>query len=287
VTDFDGTLKPFGEGVSPEDTLALSELAGLGVKRVVATGRSIETFERDRDPAFVIDYLISSSGLATSRYGPEGPGELLASRAFTADEARLAIGLAREAGYGFFLALPPPETHRFRWHPPAGVPPSCFSARIRYSGANASPWDGDEGLPVAQLLVMGEPGPMREVEAAFRKRAPGLSAVHSSSPYGDGALWLEIYPPGVSKGAAAEALAASLGLTAADAVAMGNDYNDEDLLKWAGRAFVSSEAPESLKSLYHNVPPAGQAPLAKVAGLLIPGFPRFGGEGTGPGLGGK
>ncbi|MDR1039751.1 MAG: HAD hydrolase family protein [Deltaproteobacteria bacterium] len=272
ISDFDGTLKPFEAPVAHADVEALKTLGRLGCVRVVATGRSIATFMKDWDPAFEIDYLISSSGLATSRFGPEGPQELLTTREFTDSQARLAIGIARSLGLGFFLALPPPKTHRFFYFRPDGLVPSCFDARIQYSEGNAAPWDGSLESPLAQTLVMGEPSVMREAERRFHAEAPALSTVVSSSPYGDGALWLEIYPPEVSKGKAAASLAASLGLGAWEAVALGNDFNDDDLLQWAGRAFVSSEAPESLKALYPNVPPAGRGPLAYVAGKLVPGF---------------
>ncbi|MDR3153069.1 MAG: HAD hydrolase family protein [Deltaproteobacteria bacterium] len=271
--DFDGTLKPFERAVSPEDIETLATLGRLGAVRAVATGRSIRSFVRDWDPAFEIDYLITSSGLGTSRFGPDGPGELLESHRFTEAEAALAVDLARSLALGFFLALPPPETHRFFYQPPKGPAPACFEARIRHSGGDASPWDSRSAFPLAQLLIMGEPAVMRKAEERFFNEAPRLSSVMSSSPYGDGAFWLEVYPPGVSKGRAADALAASLGLGPEDAVAMGNDFNDADLLRWAGRAYVSCEAPETLRSLYPNAPPAGKAPLAAVARLLVPGFP--------------
>ncbi|MDR2613025.1 MAG: HAD hydrolase family protein [Deltaproteobacteria bacterium] len=271
--DFDGTLKPFGGAVSPEDTETLDLLGRAGAVRAVATGRSISVFERDREPAFHIDYLISSSGLATSRYGPEGPGELIRSRSFTGEETRLAVELALRTGLGLVLALAPPENHRFLFRPPSSGPPlPGFAARVRNAGDDARPWDGRPEGSFAQLIAMGEPAFIRETMAAFNREAPGLSTVLSSSPYLDGSLWLEVFPAGVSKGLAAAELAASLGLGPGDAVALGNDYNDEDLLRWAGRAYVSSEAPEELRSLFPNMPPAGQAPLAHVAGRLIPGI---------------
>jgi hydroxymethylpyrimidine pyrophosphatase-like HAD family hydrolase len=250
----------------------MRRLGELGAVRAVATGRSIRAFVRDWDPAFGIDYLISSSGLAVSRFGPGGHLDLLSARKFTASQASKAIGIAGSAGMGFFLALPPPETHRSFWSRGGGPALSCFEARILHSRGDSVPWDGTAGRTLAQVLVMGEPSRAREAEARFRAEAPELSVVVSSSPYGDGALWIEIYPPGVSKGKAAAALAASLGMSAPDAVALGNDFNDEDLLEWAGAAFVSSEAPESLKSRFPSMPPAGRAPLAYVASRLVRGF---------------
>jgi 3-deoxy-D-manno-octulosonate 8-phosphate phosphatase KdsC-like HAD superfamily phosphatase len=59
-----------------------------------------------------------------------------------------------------------------------------------------------------------------------------------------------------------------LGKDEKDCVALGNDYNDRELLDWAGTSFISSEAPNELISLYHLMPPAGFGPLAFVLDKL-------------------
>ncbi|MDR2350935.1 MAG: HAD hydrolase family protein, partial [Deltaproteobacteria bacterium] len=209
-----------------------------------------------------IDYLISSSGLGTSSFGPSGHQELLSSASFSDSDARLAIEAATELGLGFFLGFAPPEAHNFFYEfPKAGGAPSCFATRVNHAGTNARPWKGERDFPMAQVLLMAPPDLMPGVRKRFGELAPGLSQVLCTSPYGDGCQWLEVYPEGVSKGRAAERLARSLGLGAGDAVALGNDHNDTDLLAWAGDAFVSSDAPESLKALHENMPRAGEGSL--------------------------
>jgi hydroxymethylpyrimidine pyrophosphatase-like HAD family hydrolase len=262
--DFDGTLKPFNAPVSYADISALKELKELGATRVVATGRSVQGFARDWAPALDIDYLISSSGLATSRFGPEGPGEILRSYAFTAAEANLAINIAVDLKFGFFLSLPPPQTHIFYYSPPILDPPPCFQARVSQYGLADSLWDGSREGPFGLVLIMTFPEDAPLAESYYRSFAPELSFVKSSSPYGDPAMWLEIYPPGVGKGPAAAALAESLGLGPADAVALGNDYNDESLLKWAQYPFLVESAPQSMLDLFERrLPPPPQGPLAR------------------------
>jgi hydroxymethylpyrimidine pyrophosphatase-like HAD family hydrolase len=271
--DYDGTLLPFQGKIADADIEASRALGRLGAVRAVATGRSVETFRKDWDPSFEVDYLISSSGLGLSKWGPEGHVELLESKEFAPVQARLAVELAREADLGFFLALPPPDTHRSFFQPPEGRPAAAsFLARVKHSGDFVSPWDGSLERPLGQALVMGEAEIVRELEKRFHAEAPGLSTVICSSPYGDGTLWLEIYPGGVSKGQTAARLAARLGLAASDAVAMGNDFNDEDLLRWAGRAYVSEDSPEPLRTLYRRMPPAGRGPLAYVTKRLVSGW---------------
>jgi len=36
-------------------------------------------------------------------------------------------------------------------------------------------------------------------------------------------------------------------------MAIGNDYNDQDLLEWAGNAFVTANSPAKLKGLFRPV----------------------------------
>ncbi len=57
----------------------------------------------------------------------------------------------------------------------------------------------------------------------------------------------EVLPPGVTKGAAVASLAASLGVHARNALAVGDDLNDLEMLQWAGRALAVHGAPAPLR----------------------------------------
>ena len=56
--------------------------------------------------------------------------------------------------------------------------------------------------------------------------------------------------PGVSKSGTVAFLAERHGVTAERTLAIGNDYNDVDLLEWAGRSYVTANAPEDLKERF-------------------------------------
>jgi hypothetical protein len=64
---------------------------------------------------------------------------------------------------------------------------------------------------------------------------------------------VEIFPAGVSKGNAAEWIALKEGLGRSNALALGNDYNDLDLLEWASGRYVVANAPASLRERYPSV----------------------------------
>jgi hydroxymethylpyrimidine pyrophosphatase-like HAD family hydrolase len=57
-------------------------------------------------------------------------------------------------------------------------------------------------------------------------------------------MWIEVFPAGVSKGSAASWLEDRLGIRRHLTAAVGNDYNDGDLLDWAHTSYVVANAPE-------------------------------------------
>lgn len=275
LTDFDGTIKPELAPVSPADLRALADLKKRGWFRAVATGRSLFSFARAWQPGLEFDALIFSSGVGLCSWGPLGPGPLISARVFTPREARAAVGAALSLGLGFFAYQAPPDNHHFYYHRPRRAPLG-FARRLEIFPVQNQAWsaglfEGRRPPVLSQVMIMAPNEDIERVEADFRRLAPGLSLLRSSSPFGDGCIWLEIYPPGVSKGRAAAALAGRLGLPPSRTVAMGNDYNDRDLLDWAGRAFISRQAPAELRSLYQTLPPAGQDSLARAAELVFDG----------------
>ena len=263
LTDFDGTVKPPKGPVAEADIEALAELGRRGVVRVVATGRSLYAFVRDWDRRMEMDYLIFSSGLGACAWGPGGAGEMLFARSFAPDAAERALAASLALRRGFFAFEPPPECHRFLYLAPEGHPPTRgFLARMELYKDYGAPFLGEPLGPRGQFLITAPKAEMPEVREEFDRLSPGLSLIYSTSPMGDPSLWLEIFPPGVSKGAAAKELSGRLGLGPDDALAIGNDYNDLDLLEWASLSFLTQDASPALVNLHPAAPASGEAPLA-------------------------
>ncbi|MGH9562525.1 MAG: HAD family hydrolase, partial [Terracidiphilus sp.] len=55
--------------------------------------------------------------------------------------------------------------------------------------------------------------------------------------------------PGISKGWALERLAARLGVDRKETMAIGDNWNDVDMLEWAGQAIVMGNAAPELRSM--------------------------------------
>lgn len=272
-TDLDGTIKPGpGRDFCRADLEALKKLGRQGWFRVVATGRSLFGFVKAWEPGLELDALIFSSGAGLCLWNHYGPGRFLPGHTFTQAQAALGIKAALSLGRGFYAYHAPPDSHHFFYHRTELVPKG-FQLRIDSYQQQSRPWPGfgkedSAGEGLSQLLIMAPLKEVDHIESEFNRLSPGLSVLHSSSPFRDDSLWLEIFPPGVSKGKAAAALAAQLGLGAEESVALGNDYNDRDLLSWAGRSFVTEDAPAELTGLYPTIPSAGLGGLALAAALF-------------------
>jgi hydroxymethylpyrimidine pyrophosphatase-like HAD family hydrolase len=207
-----------------------------------------------------------------------GPGPLLDARAFRPPEAEDALHTALDLNFGFFAYLAPPDGHHFYYLAPPGQIPAGFDKRLKMYAAQGRPFPADFFGPVpadrpvlGQMLIMIPSAEMPRVETELGRKIPHLSRISSASPFGDGYHWLELLPPGVSKGRASAALAERLGLDRSRSVAMGNDYNDQDLLDWAGRSFVTRDAPPDLLARHRPIAPAGQGGLAEAVVLVLNG----------------
>lgn len=61
--------------------------------------------------------------------------------------------------------------------------------------------------------------------------------------------WLDLAPLGVSKASGLAAVCERLGVPATDVLAVGDGFNDVDMLQWAGRGVAMGNAPDHLKSV--------------------------------------
>lgn len=252
VTDLDGTLLRSDRTYDPRDLDTLSELGRRGVVRCIATGRNPYSARQVIAADMPIDYLIFSSGAGTF----EWPGQaLLERRLMTAVDAERAFGVLAARRLDFMVHDPVPDNHRFTWYAGDG---SCEDFRRRISRYREFAREGDraryQAAPSTQLLAVVEGGQRGEREhRGVRGDLSGLSVVRSTSPLDGLSTWIEVFAPGVCKSSAAAAVAARHGIPRERTLALGNDYNDEDLLDWAGFGAVVAGAPPALRARFRQV----------------------------------
>ena len=273
VTDLDGTLLDTQARLGSVNRQALERLGETGSLRVIATGRSLHSAESVLDADFPIDYLVFSSGAGILDWSNR---ELLAAHAMGAEDVQGALELLLAKGLAFMVHLGVPDNHHFYYHSGAGQVadgdnPDFHRRRRRYEDF-ARPLDGPgvEMGQVSQFLVIEAPGSESHYDALVSELAH-LNVVLTTSPLDHRSRWIEIFPASASKSQAAEWLRHRHGVDHGAVVAVGNDYNDRDLLEWARHSFVVSNAPASLKTRYAVVASnddQGFTEAVSMAGLL-------------------
>ncbi len=95
-----------------------------------------------------------------------------------------------------------------------------------------------------------------------------FSVIKATSPLDGKSLWIEVFNPRVSKSQAVAWLCECLDVHRNHVVAVGNDYNDLDLLQWAGRGFVVANTPSDLQKEFEIVASNNQCGVAEAVSLV-------------------
>ena len=102
--------------------------------------------------------------------------------------------------------------------------------------------------PVTRLTLR-DPSSTSE-EFLARTEKIGLHGVEYAVGW---SAWLDINPEGVSKGAALEAIRRLIGVEPMHTVAVGDQRNDLEMLRWAARGVAMGNAPDEVKDAADEV----------------------------------
>lgn len=258
ATDLDGTLLGSDGRIGARNLEALDELGRRGVLRVVATGRSAFSARRVLAPDVPLDYLVVSSGAGIIDWTT---GEYVQTRSLPAAQIVEAVDVLERLELDFMVHEPIPDNHRFAFRRVRGC--DDFERRVALYEAHCVPWSSAVPPLACQLLAVHGPG--RDLHGQVAARLPELTVLRTTSPLDDTSVWIELFPREVSKSQACVWIAARHGIAVADVVAVGNDTNDLDLLRWAGRGFVVGNGHPSLRAEFREVPAHDASGFAQAA----------------------
>ncbi len=231
ATDLDGTLLGPDERISERTLAALAAARRAGVHVVAATGRSHRTAVPLVGPSGHIDVAICSNGATV--YDVVG------------DRVVEQHPVTAEAAAGMFAAIGDRVPGAsFGWESVDGFGWSAgfldaepeVGATIRAVAGAAGPRRGD-GVALLKVFV-AHPDITHDALLAAVAAAlpPGLTVTHS------GARSVEIMAGGVDKAAALARVCARFGIGADEVVAFGDNQNDLEMLRWAGRGVAMGNA---------------------------------------------
>jgi Cof subfamily protein (haloacid dehalogenase superfamily) len=250
--DMDGTLLPtFSQTISPRNVQALKAAQAAGITVAIATGRrTAYTAPLLEGLGLRADMpLITSNGAVTRTLG----GHPVDRSHLAARVARGICGLLRpfgtlvftfdQVGRGELILEDFEQAHQriALW-----VEANRDAIQIVKPLEDALS-DGNDPI---QGMVTGEVDKMKQAEKALKasKWSSSCEAVRTEYPARDLSI-LDLLPPGVSKGWALERLAARLGIDRKETMAIGDNWNDVDMLEWAGQAVMMANAAHDLRTL--------------------------------------
>ncbi|MBN2429520.1 MAG: HAD family phosphatase [Deltaproteobacteria bacterium] len=261
VSDLDGTLLRSDGTMNEKDMAALEKLGQDGFVRVIATGRSLFSLGKVLPQRFPADYIVFSTGAGISAYPSN---RLLTSVRLQPAEVRTAVHILQDLQLDFSIQEPVPHNHRFQYWISGRANPD-FARRLELYQNFCKPLPSAlEGLgPAAQLIAILPADEDAITFSIVRERLPQLTVVRATSPLDHQSIWTEIFPSKAGKGKAVAWLAARMGIDSENILAIGNDFNDVDLLDLAGTKFMVDNAPPELKILYPTVAANNRAGVAE------------------------
>ena len=270
--DMDGTLLPtFAQTVSPRTAKALRAAQQAGIIVAIATGRRTNyTLPLLDGLGLRADTpLLTSNGAVTRTLG----GEPIDRCQLPARVARGLCGLLREFGAVVFTFDRPgrgelvlEDLDQANGRISLWVESNRNAIEVVKPLENALP-DGEDPI---QGMVTGGLSKMKLAEIALKASewSGSCECVRTEYPARDLSI-LDLLPPGVSKGWALERLANRLGVDRKATMAIGDNWNDVDMLEWAGQGIMMGNAAVELRTMakmrgWKQAPPNDQEGVAQV-----------------------
>jgi len=238
--DLDGTLLNDDHTISPRTEHTLKRAMAAGVQVVIATGRPRRT-----SVPFLKQLGLTSPGVFLQGLAIfDGDGTLRHEQFLEPETARKAIRFAEEHDYTLMAY----NSHRI-----------ICRRRNQYTKIMAgyfepSPDEMESMLtlpdkePIGKLIFIHDP----EVIPGIRARVEGLLASHAtlvlSRPE-----FLEVLPPGASKGAGLKRLLDDEGIAPEHVLALGDGENDLEMIQLAGIGVAMGNATDHLKKVANHV----------------------------------
>ncbi len=252
VTDLDGTLLDNSSRLSPQNRLTLERLGRDGVVRTVATGRSFFSAKRVLPDDFPIDYIIISTGSGIYDWNTK---QIITKNLISSAAAAALTELFLRHKIGFMLHEPIPDNHKFYYYKGLNTTED-YDLRVSLYEGYAVPFQFIDNLKkdATQFVSMfHNEEQFLQAKTIINGSSLETSCIKTTSPLNGRSIWLEIFAAQVCKSKAAERLAVDLGIKHENIAAIGNDWNDYDLLEWSRNSYLVANAPEQLHDRYRVV----------------------------------
>ena len=251
ITDLDGTLYNDAQTISKKDYNTLLRLEKKNIPRIIATGRSLYSALKVIPVNFPVDYLIFSSGAGIMEWKSK---KIINEFSLDAGQIKTSADIFMTKKLDFMLHRKIPDNHYFYYHE-TDNPCSDFIKRCELYKRFAEKLDPDfiHKIDCACQFIIIKSWKEQEWFYEISSLLDSMKVIRTTSPIDKKSLWIEVFPFGVSKAMAAELVAEIVKSNWENTAAIGNDYNDLDMLCWAAKSYVVDNAPDELKDRFINV----------------------------------
>jgi Cof subfamily protein (haloacid dehalogenase superfamily) len=266
--DLDGTLIGDDLRLPPRTTAAIRAAVARGVHVVLATGRMTSSALPYARELGLRAPLVGLQGALVREMPAPGStrlGHILRHSPLPADVARDAVAWCRAAG------LAPHVNHVERMVVTADDERAEDYSRWNFGRVVVVP-DLDEWIrgPVTKIISLALPPVPEQVLERARADFAGRADPTVSHP-----MFLEFLAPGVNKGRAVRYLARRLGVDLRDALAIGDQRNDAEMIAEVGMGVAMAGSPETVLAVARLIaPPLAEEGAAQVIEELVLGGRR-------------
>lgn len=244
--DIDGTLLDSQGILRPSVRRAVATVVESGVPVILASGRSpwgmIDTC---RDLGLDGPQITMQGGLIVS----PATGAVVQARELSADDVRAHVAFARAHGLQALVSLPDGY-----YAEPSAIeePRAAIVRRVRVvpSLLDVGAWLGAGSSRPIRTFLFTPPDRNGELRAAAQAHFQGRYSVVWADATG-----FELLAPGTNKGAALRFMADRLGLPMEAVAAVGDGWNDLEMLQVAGASAAMGSAPAEVRAAARMVVP--------------------------------
>jgi len=261
--DIDGTLVGEDLSIGVDTRRAIRAARTSGVVVSLVTGRMVSSAMRFARELELDSPIVGYQGALIRSMpvpGSDRLGRLLVHTPMPANVAREIVVWTRQHG------LDPHLNHLERFIVRADDPRADdYSLFMGSNPELAVDLIGSIDHPVTKILAAGEPPLPTGLAPVARERFAGRAAVTISHP-----RFLEFTAPGVSKGRAIRWLARRLGIPLGAVLAIGDQWNDIEMLAEVGHGTAMPSAPgEVLAVARYIAPPVAEEGVARMIEALV------------------
>jgi len=252
--DIDGTLLTSQRTITPRTKDAIQRAIVSGTHVFLCTGRSLHSGRSIADQVHASTGLVFHSGaLILEHLG----GTVLRAINLPLAWAQGLIVFFKDQGHDPLVYGPVLGGQHF-YHEAERTPNEW---RRRYIGVNHAKAREVPDLTAAttqdpaQIGVAGSGEELERLQAQLAARWPDAGVILSRSTLVDGYWFLEVVAPDVSKSKALAFLSETYNIEAAQMVAVGDNFNDLDMIQYAGLGVAVENAAEDIRAVADFIAP--------------------------------